>query len=46
MYNVATVTVVDCTEHLLDDVGSVLFAKVLFLSDLLEEFTTVAKLCD
>lgn len=40
--NVATVAVVDRRKYLLDDVGCVLLAEILFLSDLFEKFSSIA----
>ena len=42
VHDIPCVTVVDGTQHLLDDVCCVLLAKVLLLSDPLEELTAIA----
>ena len=43
MYNVALVAVIDCGQHLLDNVCGVALAEGMLLADALEEFPTVAK---
>jgi len=46
MHDVVLVTVVDCGQNLLDDVCSILFAKVLLRSNSLKKFTSIAQFCD
>jgi len=43
MDDIATMTVVDCGEHLLYDVGRIAFTKKLLLRNSFKELTTVAK---